>query len=185
MALSFPSKPEKLIPQIRLLRKFKACSLPQLSSMLGRLPQLFKGHGAISVLEEVIGYGICQRLVPRPQFDGLFEEILGMLPEKELNITDSVYESRLVDEQEDDEPTNEESKQKLPLTLLRIPSDLQSHLFNFLTVSGLAKVQGVCRSLCIAARRPSSLYSLKFNHPNSNFGGHDCYSKPKALLLET
>ena len=79
-----------------------------------------------------------------------------------------------------------QKKKKLPISLLRIPRDLQIHLFHYLTLEDLTKVQRVCRSLCIVARDPSSLYSLEFS-TRCNVAHHflsECYSKPKMLSVQ-
>ena len=180
---------EKIIPLIRISRKLMACDSRQRLAVLQQIPQIFESHQLISVLTDIIFSGICSRNFYKRIPAALYHEIEEALPEDmQLDLKDSLYESQLVEASEDiegDEGSANQKKKRLPLTLLRIPSDLQCHLFQFLNFRDLMRVQRVCRSLCITARNPCSLYSLEIN-PELSTNHHflnECYSRPKSLSI--
>ena len=179
--------PEKLVPFIRVTRGLKACDNQQLFKVLQQLPELFKKHDATSVLMDIILAGIrnpkCYEKIPA----ALLVDVNASLPSDDLlHLQDSIYESRLMDKPNKNKATTNHGKKKLPLTLLRIPSDLQYHLFHFLDYKELINVQKVCRALCIAARNPSSIYSMKvdlrtFLRDHKLFS--EWVSRPRSLAI--
>ena len=190
-ALGLQPSPETLIPAINTIRKIKACDALQLSKVLERLPSIFENHGSLSSLTTIIAMGLCQHLQHQPLPSVLLVDILGAFPgDNELDIKDSIYESKLMDddnldveEQNEWDSATNQKKQKIPMSLLRIPKDLQIHLFHFLMLDDLHSVQRACRSLCIVARNPLSLCSLKMKvdwKGRSHFLSN-CYSKIKSL----
>ena len=189
-------KAEKLIPLIRILRTLPACNSRQQRKVMKQIPNIFHSHGATSLLTESILKTLCHKQTKQRLPAALYEDIVSVLPsDDQLNLKDSVYESKLVatPENPDQNTNNKKSKRiqfetkSLPMTLLRIPSDLQFHLFHYLDYLDLVRTQQVCRSLCIAARNPLSLYSLTIN---PIFGGYipvsnECFSQPTVLTLDT
>ena len=184
-------EPEKLIPVIRVARKLEACDSEQQLRVLQQLPRLFNAHGLMSVLTDIVFSGLCNRNSREKITSSLYDDIHEVLPvDSELNLKDSIYESQLTelpeDDNEDKQSTNQK-KEKLPLTLLRVPTDLQSNVFHFLHLEDLIRVQKVCRSLCIVARNPASLYSLEINKwirfPQYRRFGAECYSRPISLSI--
>ena len=181
--------PEKIIPLIHVSRKLMACDSRQQMAVLQQLPQIFESHQLVSVLRGIIFSGICNRNFYDKIPAALYHEIASLLPEdNQLDLKDSLYESGLTeipDDTEDDEESANQKKKRLPLTLLRIPSDLQCLLLQFLNFHDLMSVQRVCRSLCITARNPCSLYSLGID-PELSSNHHfvnECYSRPKMLTI--
>lgn len=93
------------------------------------------------------------------RFSQLLDDIQAILPsEIQLDLKDPVYESRLVETE-----SNNNQRDRLPLSLLRIPSDLQFNIFHFLNHKDLIISQRICHALCIAARNPLSHHSLEIN----------------------
>ena len=188
-------KPEKLLPVIRITRKLKASDTQQQLKVLQQLPQLFQHHDAISVLRNILLAGICNHHFYEKMAIALFSDIELTLPsDDELDLIDTVYESKLLEIPEDideDSKGNTLKRKKLPLTLLRIPSDLQYHLFHFLDHKELTEVQKVCRALCLTARNPSSLYSIhlqanectKYEYYANYF--REWLSRPRSLTIDT
>ena len=180
---------EKLIPFMHVLRKIKACDQEQRWKALQQLPQIFEEHGLASVLTDIVFNGLCDRKFYKKIPSSLYDNVHQILPtESELELKDSIYESQLVelpvDSNEDKQSTNQEKK-KLPLTLLRVPTDLQCNLFQFLGLQDLIRVQRVCRSLCIAARNPASLFSLEVTWcPRNQKYCAECYSRPHSLSIK-
>ena len=187
--------PDTLIPTINIIRKIKACDASQLSKVLQRLPSVFEDHGSLSFLTTIIALGLCQQLQHQPLhchwYAMLLADILAAFPgDKQLDIKDSIYESKLVDDDqvdEEDSATNH-NKKKIPMSLLRLPKDLQIHLFHFLKLDDLQNVQRVCRALCIVARDPLSLYSLEMRLDTTGFVKFqylsDRYSRIKSLDID-
>ena len=185
---------DTLIPAINIIRKIKACDVSQLTKVLKRLPSVFESHGSFSSLTTIIGMGLFQHLRHQPLPSVLLADILEAFPgDIELDIKDSIYESKLVeDDQVDDEEQKGENsatnhkKQTIPISLLRIPRDLQIHLFHFLMLDDLQNVQRACRALCIVARNPLSLCSLKMELDSRGCTHFlsDCYSKVQNLSVD-
>lgn len=181
---------DTLIPVINIIRKIKTCDASQLGKVLHQLPSMFESHGSLPSLKTIITMGLCQHLRHQQLSSGLLTEIIGVLPgDNELDITDSIYQSKLVDDDIDDEEQNDENsttdhkKQRVPMSLLRVPSDLQFHLFHFLELDDLQNVQKVCRALCVAARNPLSLrfLNMELNSRGCSSFHLDCYSKIESL----
>ena len=177
--------PEKLVPFIRVKRGLKACDTQQQFKVLQQLPQLFKKHDVTSVLTDIILAGICNAKFYEKIPAALLVDINASLPsDDQLHLKDSIYHSRLVENPNENKVATNQKRTKLPLTLLRIPSDLQYHLFHFLDFKELMNVQKVCRALCIAARNPSSIYSMKLEY-ESYSGNHkllsEWLSRPRSL----
>ena len=174
------SYPEKIIPLIHIKRKVLACNSRQQLAALKQLPEIFESQRLTSVLTDIIFSGICNRDFYDRISPELYHEIEAVLPEdNQLDLKDSIYESQMLEL-----PANRRKK-RLPLTLLRIPSDLQCHLFLFLNIRDLMDVQRVCRSLCIMARNPCSLYALEIDaelSTNHHFF-NESYSRPKLLSI--
>ena len=183
--------PDNLIPAINIIRKIKVCDSLQLSKVLQRLPALFEGHGLLSSLTSIVSMGVCQHLHRQPLSPALLLDILGILPaDNELEIKDTVYESKLVDHDDDEQKDEKNSstdhkKEKIPMSLIRIPRDLQIHLFHFVELKDLQNVQKVCRALCIVARNPLSLRSLSVELDSIGCPQFraNCYSKIKRLSV--
>ena len=183
-------KPESLIPLIGVTRKLTACDSQQQLLFLQQLPSVFDFHKSVSILRDIIISGLCNQNIYELIPDVLYDDLLSILPsDKQLNLRDTVYESRLVEAPVDLEQDQQSKykKKKLPLTLLRIPTDVQCHLFHFLNAVELTKVQRVCRALCIVARNPSSLQSLYINlrSAENHYFVKRCYSQPKALIISS
>ena len=182
-------KEEKLIPLIRVARKLLCCDLNQEVKVLRQLARVFQSQEVSFSLMDIIVAGLCRINVYDEIPTAVYEEIEDILPsDKELNLKDSVFESQLMEEQGDHDDNGQtiKKKKKLPITLLRIPTDLQCHLFHYLHSKELGNVQKVCRALCIAARNPSAVYSLEFK-PNLSRKGHyqkECYSRPRMLTID-
>ena len=177
--------PEKLVPFIRVTRGLRACDNQQQFNVLQQLPELFKKHDVTSVLTDIILAGIRNPKFYKKIPAALLVNINASLPsDDQLHLKDSIYESRLVEEPNEDKAAINHKKKRLPLNLLRIPSDLQYHLFHFLNYKELTSVQKVCRALCIAARNPSSIYSMELDH-KSYSGNHkllsEWLSRPRSL----
>lgn len=187
--------PEKLIPFIRITRKIKAFNNQQQLTLLQQLPQIFEAHHLTSLLMNIVFSGIFDREHEERIPLSIYSDIQSILPsDTVLNMKDSIYDSRLVETIENpdgDKRPNDQQKKKLPLTLLRIPSDLQFHLFHYLNYKELIKVQKTCRALCIVARNPLSVYSLVINHElsrNHDLRNHkfcaEYYSRPQSLTID-
>ena len=166
-------KEEKLTPLIHVIRKLESCDADQRVKVLLRLPHIFQSHGKLELFQNIMVRGLCEGNVYDNIPTSLYEEMQSILPkDKDLDLKDSVYESRLVetpeDSDEDHKAKKEKKKKKLPLSLLRIPTDLQCHLFHHLNITDLSRMQRVCRALCIAARNPLSLYLLHVDLRSSN-----------------
>ena len=179
---------EKLIPLINVTRKLSLCNIDHQLQLLPQLARAFDTDKSPCSLMDIIAAGLCRRNIYEKIPAALYDQIQSILPsEKQLNLRDSVYESRLVETTKDhDEPESAINKRKkLPITLLRIPTDLQCHLFHYLQYKDLMKVQKVCRALCIAARNPSALYLLEINprFPELHHFHQECFSRPKVLSL--
>ena len=178
-------KAEKLVPLIKILRKVRACSSEQQCKVMKEIPNIFRSYGAISLLNGSILRTLCHERTMKNLPAALYHEIVSILPsDNQLNLRDSVYESKLIATPENQEQNVDTT---LSMTLLRIPSDLQFHTFHYLDYLDLVRTQQVCRSMCIAARNPLSLYSLAIN---PNFGGYipvsnECFSQPTVLTLDT
>ena len=183
-------KEESLIPLINVTRKLLSCDMEQQLNALPKLARILSSHGASISLAEIIVTGLCQHSIYDRISKEIFAEIQSVLPsDKQLNLKDSMYESRLVDEQEDHHENGKsiKKKEKLPVTLLRIPGDLQCHIFQYLKLSDLQSVQKVCRALCFEARNPNALHSLTINPLCSKIAQFidECYSRPTVLSLES
>ena len=182
-------KEEKLISLLRLTRKLSSCKFHQHMKVMQQLAAVFQSDEVPFSLMDILITGLCQRRVYEAIPKTLYDEIDSILPsDKELNLKDSVFESRLVEEQEDvnyGDGQLPEKKKELSMTLLRVPTDLQCHLFHFLHFKDLTNVQTACRALCIAARNPSAVLSLKFNPRLAKMGQfqNECYSRPRMLTI--
>lgn len=186
-------KPEKIIPFIRIMRKLRLCDTQQQLNVLQQLPRIFDSHGLTAVLREIIFSALFQNIQQRIPAT-VYDDIESILPsDNQLKLRDSISESHMVESvQDSDEEQTEDGlsstdqeEKTLPLTLLRIPTDLQYHLFHFLYYKDLMNVQGVCRALCISARNPCSIYCLHIN-PLSSKPCHfenECYSRPGLLSI--
>ena len=180
---------EKLIPLINVTRKLSLCNIDHQLQLLPQLARAFDTDKSPCSLMDIIAAGLCRRNIYEKIPAALYDQIQSILPsEKQLNLKDSVYESRLV-ETVDDRNENESAikkKKKLPITLLRIPTDLQCHLFHYLQYKDLMEVQKVCRALCIAARNPSAVYLLQINprFPELHHFHQEWFSRPKVLSLD-
>lgn len=180
---------EKLIPLINITRKLLSCNLLHQLTLLPLLARIFQSDDVSFSLMDIVVAGLCQSNVYEKIPIALYHKINSILPlDKELNLRDSVFETRLVEEEDrnEDEQTTKKKK-KLPMTLLRIPADLQCHIFQYLRFNELAKVQKLCRAICIAARNPSAIYLMTF-HPRLakkvQFQ-QECYSRPKKLMIQS
>lgn len=185
-------KPETLIHFILVTRKLKECNRQQQRDVLRKLRRIFKAHDATAVLSDITISGLCHRNMHSDFSLALYSDIEAILPsDEELNIKDSIYESRLIDtlryQVEGQQPANRKQS-KLKLTILHIPTDLQFLVFHHLNFKEIISVQEVCRALCIAARNPSSLYSLHLDSKNTTEYNHhfvnECFSRPKSLAIE-
>lgn len=147
-------KPERLIPLIRVTRKFTACDTQQKLKVLQQLPSVFNAHQSMSLLSDIIVSGLFDRNIYEKISEDLYAAIATIFPsDDELHLTDSVYESQLKETPEDpnaEEPTNQKTK-KLPLTLLRIPTDLQYRFLHCLDYKDLITAQKVCRAVFFVA----------------------------------
>ena len=185
-------KKEDLIPLIMISRKLLSCDLKHQSDVLLQLNRVLRSHETSISLMQIIVTGLFQRSVFEKIPAELYQEIRSILPlDKQLDLKDSVYESRLVETPEDtnsEQESKDEEKEELPLTLVRIPTDLQNHLFHYLDFKDLVKVQGTCRALCIAARNPSALHKLLISFGSTHGHYHqfvdECYSQPKLLRIQ-
>ena len=181
-------KEERLVPLIHLVRKLSSCDIDQQSNVIQQFVRIFRCHDVFSILMDIIVSGLCQSNIYNRIPTVVFDEIQSILPsEKQLNLKDSVYESQLLESDGDVVATGQlrKKEQKLPVTFLRIPADLQCHLFWYLQIKDLMNVQKVCRALCIAARDPSALYKLEFNpYFEATQFVNECYSRPKVLRVE-
>ena len=175
------------MPFIRVTRGLKACDTEQQFKLLQQLPQLFKKHDVTSLLSDIIFAGICNAKFYEKIPVALLVDINASLPPgDQLHLEDSIYESRLVEEPNENEATTNQKKKKLPLTLLRIPNDLQYLLFHFMDYKELMNVQKVCRALCIAARNPSSIYALKpdlGSYSRNHKFLSEWLSRPRSLVI--
>ena len=181
-------KEEKLIPLINVTRRLLSCDLEQQFYVLQKLARIFDSHQVSLSLMDIIVTGLFNPKILERIPRNMYKEIQSALPsDKQLNLKDSVYESRLVDEHEDQDEEGRliKKKKKLPMTLLRIPSDLQCHLFQFLRSSDLMQIQKVCRALFFEARNPNALYSLKVYNKCSTMNQYikECYSRPTTLSI--
>ena len=180
-------KEETLIPLLGVTRKLSSCNLHHQLKLLPHLARIFQSDEAPFSLMDIIVTGLCQSDVSDEIPVALYDEINSILPsDKELNLKDSVFESRLVEEQDQNEDGQAIKKmKKLPLTLLRIPADLQCHIFHYLHLNELANVQKLCRAMCIAARNPSAIYSVKFNPQLAKTVQfqNEFFSRPKKLMI--
>ena len=179
---------EKLISLIHASRKLLSCNLEQQVTVLPQLARIFQFDEMSFSLMNIIVSGLCQNNLYERIPTAVYDKIESVMPsDKELNLNDSVYESRLVEEKRNGDRKSIKKQQALPKTLVRIPTDLQCHLFHYLQFKDLINVQKVCRALCIAARNPSALYRLDIN-PKSFKNGHfsnECYSRPKVLSIQS
>lgn len=183
-------KDEKLIPLIHITRKLLSCDVNQQLDVLQKLHCVFRCHEASRSLLDIVVAGLCQYGVYDRIPTKIYEEIQMALPsDNQLNLKDTVYESRLMQIPEDSEAeqSTNQKKKRLPWTLLRIPTDLQCQIFHFLDVRELRTVQKVCRAMCIAARNPLSLHQLAINlrFPKNHHFMKQILSKPKALVISS
>ena len=181
-------KEEKLIPLITVTRKLSSCDLHHQLKVLPHLARIFQSYEVPVPWMENIVKELCQSDVYKEIPTALYDQINSILPsDEELNLRDSVHESRLVVEEEDQSEDGQsiKKKKKLPMTLLRIPTDLQCHMFHYLLLNELANVQKVCRAMCIAARNPSAIYSMQFNPRLAKKVQFqkECFSRPKKLMI--
>ena len=192
---------ERLIRLLNVTRKLSLCNIDYQLQVLPQLARVFDTDAAPCSLMDIIVSGLCRRNIYEKISAALYDQIQSILPsEKQLNLKDSVYESRLVETVDERNETESaiKKKRKLPITLLRIPTDLQCHLFHYLHYKDLMEVQKVCRALCIAARNPSALYSLEIKYafefnprspktiidwPEIHYFHQEWFSKPKVLSL--
>ena len=180
---------EKLIRMVNVTRKLLSCDLDNQLKVVPQLAAIFSTAEVPVSLMSIIVTGLSQRSVYERIPNSVYDSIQSVLPPDELlNLQDSVYESCLVETPEDssaDQQANTE-KQTLPLTLLRVPTDPQCHIFHYLNINDLRRVQEVCRALCIAARNPWAVYSLQIN-PNfmcdMNRFSREWLSRPKVLSI--
>ena len=186
----YASEDEKLIPVIRLMRKLLSCNSDQKKVVLQHLVKIFESHKVSVILMDIIIGGLWHDNTYQKIPDVVYDEIQSVLPsDKQLDLKDSVYTSQLVEEQ-DDEDQNASSikkKQKLPWTLLRVPTDQQCQIFHFLHFKELINVQQVCRALCIEARNPSAIYRLDISPLSSRLGPlsqKEWLSHPKVLSID-
>ena len=179
---------EKLIPIIRLTRKLTLCNSNQKVFVLRHLVKIFECHEASVLLMDVIVGGLFQGNFYQRIPTAVYDEIQSILPsDKQLDLKDSVNASQLVEEQDqkDQNAPSVKKKQKLPLTLLRVPTDLQCQIFHFLHFKDLTTVQEVCRALCIEARNPSAIYRLDISPLSSRIGSQkEWLSRPKVLSID-
>lgn len=183
---------EKLVPLIRLMRKLSSCDSDQQWKTLQQLVRIFHSHEVSSILMNIFVAGLYHDNIYQKIPTAVYDEIQSILPaDKQLDLKDSVYESRLIKEADHQNRTTSSIKaNKMPLTLLRVPTDLQSHLFHFLHFMDLINVQKVCRALCIAARNPSAIYILDIsplsskNGPLSKNWKKEWFSRPKLLNID-
>ena len=180
-------KEEKLIPFAGVTRKLLSCDLDQQLKVLQEMVRIFQSDEVSYSLMDILVAGLRRSNAYQKIPNAMYQEIESILPsDKELSLKDSVYESRLVEENDRNEIGQTiKKKQKLPITLLRIPTDLQCHLFHYLHWKELKSVQKVCRALCIAARNPLAVNYLEFE-PNSSRNGqyrNECYSRPRMLTI--
>ena len=158
--------------------------------VLQQLARIFQSDEMSFSLMDILITGFCQRDIYEKIPDALYGEIDSILPsDKQLNLKDSVFESRLVEEEDDRDKSRQtlKNKKQPPMSLLRIPSDLQCHLFAYLHFKELANVQNVCRALCIAARNPSAVYALECNFQWSKKCPfqNECFSRPRMLNIRS
>ena len=180
-------KVEKFISLLHLTRKLSSCNFDKDMKLMQQLARIFQSDEVSFSLMDILITGFCQRSIYEKILKTLYHEIESILPsDKELNLKDSVFESRLIDEEEDPlEKGPDIKKKKLPMTLLRVPSDVQHHLFHFLHFKELTNIQRVCRALFIAARHPSAVLSLEFDRRLAVTGQYqnECYSRPRMLTI--
>merc|ERR1712176_1666994 len=93
-----------------------------------------------------------------------------------VGLDDSITESGII-EDEDDDIDNEH------LNLLQLSKAIKIHAFNYLEQSQLAKVQTVCRCLCVSARNPNALYHLIVGRSRIQDYRHTMYSRVKSLKM--
>ena len=183
-------KKEGIIPLINVTRKLLSCNLDQQVQVLPQLARIFSSDELSLSLMDILVTGLLQQNVHEKITAELYEEIQSILPsDKLLNLEDSVYESRLVEtpDNPNEDQQSIKKRKKLPLTLVRIPTDLQCHIFHYLHYKDLVRVQHVCRALCIAARNPSAIYQLPLNfHSTENHHFlKQCYSQPRSLEISS
>ena len=179
-----------LVFLFRKMSTFNSCSFEQQLNVLQHVNRIFHSHKVSSILIDIIIYGLCQSKIYEKIPPALYQELHSVLPsDKQLNLNDSLYKSRLVQERIDGNQNDSLGKRKrrLPLTILRIPTDLQCHLFHYLHFKDLMNVQKVCRALCIAARNPLAIFRLDINPSSSRIGPFskkEWFSRPKMLCID-
>ena len=180
--------PEKLVPFIRAVRKLKACDSQQHLNILQQVPQIFNIFPSIPNSTEIIFARICHPDFYEKISTALYHDIESNLPsDDELVLRDTVYESRLVqtpENQQGEQSSTDERQRTLPLTMLRIPSDVQFHIFHFLDYKHLAIVQKSCRALCIAARNPLSLHTMLISSESHPKMFSEWLSRPTTLIIK-
>ena len=182
-------KPEKLIPLIRITRKLTACDALQKLKVLQQLPSVFSVHQSMLLFSDIIISGLFDQNVYEKIPEDLHDDILAIFPtDDELDLKDSVYESRLEEvpeELDESDKTTNQKKEILRLTLLRIPTDLQYRFLHYLNFKELMSAQKVCRSIFFVARHALSLHSLRFiyNVSKNHHFLKECYSRPKSLSI--
>ena len=148
-----------IVQYISLMRKWKALKPFHLAKLQNRLQQCFEEHDR--TLPDISSWTVLDvhkelnREELSPELVGAIQAILPS--DEELGLKDSVFESQNTESME------KQNGETSPITLFRIPTDLQCDIFNFLELEDLHSVQKVCRSLCIAARNPSAFY--EFDEP--------------------
>ena len=186
----YVSEDEKLIPVIRLMRKLLSCNSDQKVLVLQRLVKIFESHEVSAILMDIIVAGLCHDNIYQKIPTAVYDEIQLILPsDKQLDLKDSVHTSQLVEEEDHQKQTVPSIKKEktLPWTLLRVPTDVQCKLFQYLHFKDLINVQKVCRALCIETRNPLAIYRLDISplfSRSASFAKKEWLSQPKVLSID-
>eukprot|EP01083_Nonionella_stella_P003301 9430_1 len=152
---------DPLCSLINIVRKLQNCKLKE---SVHSIAHVFVHNKEYDLLQSIIMTGICHHYADITPT--LFAEIASILPiTKDITINDSITQSIFFDEERHSQDKNDAKSDgySKSITFLQIPSDLKSHLFQYLPERDLYSLEKTCRSVCIDARKPSSLYHMDMN----------------------
>eukprot|EP01084_Bolivina_argentea_P127178 224975_1 len=139
---------------------------------------LLQSLSSNDLLRNTLKYWLCNNhtMLPRESF----QEILN-------SSIPSVTDSGVSDASEFEETNSTDLEVPPPEHLLDIPEELLIHAFQFLSIQDLYSTEKVCRSLCLTARNPQSLYEIEIDADKM----HECpellnkYCHPRYLKIKS
>ena len=164
---------DSFISFIEVSRKLKLSESKLIQQWIKQWPSIFIKHNQVDLFANILMEGLNKHHANIP-LELLQEMILISPPDTKINLIDSITQS---------EPTDESQ----PPSLLTLPTAIKTYTFQWLRESDLYTLQKTCRSICIDARDPDSLYHLEINAMNDQLNKYITYprySKIKSITFQ-